>query len=61
MDIRDTLSRLLHQSRRAHTAGKGPLLQLPHTGYLRYDDPRMLGTVARIEQTLLRDGLVRRG
>ncbi len=36
------------------------LLQLPHTGYLAYDDPRMLGTVARIEQTLLRDGLVRR-
>jgi GH15 family glucan-1,4-alpha-glucosidase len=36
------------------------LLQLPHTGYLAYDDPRMLGTVARIEQTLLRDGMVRR-
>ncbi|MDQ3357808.1 MAG: glycoside hydrolase family 15 protein [Actinomycetota bacterium] len=28
------------------------LLQLPHTGYLAYDDPRMLGTVARIERDL---------
>ncbi|WP_243738112.1 glycoside hydrolase family 15 protein [Cellulomonas shaoxiangyii] len=28
------------------------LLQLPHTGYLRHDDPRMLGTVARIEADL---------
>ncbi|MEX5257627.1 glycoside hydrolase family 15 protein [Kocuria arenosa] len=29
------------------------LLQLPHTGFIAYDDPRMLGTVARIEQDLL--------
>lgn len=37
------------------------LLQLPHTGYLDYDDPRMLGTVARIEQDLLTgEGLVHR-
>ncbi|PLC11590.1 glycoside hydrolase family 15 [Kocuria flava] len=28
------------------------LLQLPHTGFVAYDDPRMLGTVARIEQDL---------
>jgi GH15 family glucan-1,4-alpha-glucosidase len=28
------------------------LLQLPHTGFLNYDDPRMLGTVNRIEQDL---------
>ena len=28
------------------------LLQLPHTGFIAYDDPRMLGTVARIEQDL---------
>ena len=28
------------------------LLQLPHTGFLDYADPRMLGTVARIEQHL---------
>lgn len=28
------------------------LLQLPHTGFVRYDDPRMLGTVARIEDQL---------
>ena len=28
------------------------LLQLPHTGFVAYDDPRMLGTVARIERDL---------
>ena len=34
------------------------LLQLPHTGYLAADDPRMLGTVARIEAQLVDgDGL----
>ncbi len=36
------------------------LLTLPETGYLAPDDPRMLGTVAAIEQDLMRDGLVRR-
>ena len=37
------------------------LLQLPHTGYLRPDDPRMLGTVARIESELRDEhGLVHR-
>lgn len=37
------------------------LLQLPHTGYLGYDDPRMLSTVARIEHDLVtEDGLVYR-
>ena len=37
------------------------LLQLPHTGYLSYDDPRMLGTVARIERDLVDEhGLVHR-
>lgn len=37
------------------------LLQLPHTGFLAYDDPRMLGTVARIEQELTDEhGLVHR-
>lgn len=34
------------------------LLQLAQVGYLAYDDPRMLGTVARIEETLIRGGLV---
>lgn len=29
------------------------LLQLPHVGYLDYDDPRMLSTVARIERDLV--------
>ncbi|MBS7547874.1 glycoside hydrolase family 15 protein [Dietzia massiliensis] len=37
------------------------LLQLPHIGYLDFDDPRMLGTVARIEKDLVSDfGLVNR-
>jgi GH15 family glucan-1,4-alpha-glucosidase len=37
------------------------LLQLPHTGFIDYDDPRMLGTVARIERDLRGGaGLVRR-
>jgi GH15 family glucan-1,4-alpha-glucosidase len=36
------------------------LLQLPHVGYVASDDPRMLGTVAAIESSLLRDGLVLR-
>jgi GH15 family glucan-1,4-alpha-glucosidase len=34
------------------------LLQLAQVGYVDYDDPRMLGTVARIEEMLIRDGLV---
>lgn len=33
------------------------LLQLAQIGFVDYDDPRMLGTVAEIERTLLRDGL----
>jgi GH15 family glucan-1,4-alpha-glucosidase len=33
------------------------LLLLPQVGYCRPDDPRMLGTVAAIEQDLLREGL----
>ena len=37
------------------------LLQLPHTGFLAADDPRMLGTVARIERDLVGErGLVHR-
>lgn len=36
------------------------LLQLAQIGYVAYDDPRMLGTVARIEASLLRNGLLRR-
>ena len=37
------------------------LLQLPHTGYLAYDDPRMLGTVERIERDLVtEEGFVHR-
>jgi GH15 family glucan-1,4-alpha-glucosidase len=36
------------------------LLMLPLVGFLRADDPRMLGTVAAIERELLRDGLVER-
>lgn len=36
------------------------LLLLPQVGYCMPDDPRMLATVQRIEETLLRDGLVLR-
>lgn len=36
------------------------LLLLPQVGYCLPDDPRMLATVERIEQTLMADGLVRR-
>ncbi len=45
----------------ATTEVDASLLQLPHTGLVAYDDPRMLGTVARIEQDLVdNSGLVRR-
>ncbi len=36
------------------------LLLLPQVGYCAPDDPRMLATVAKVEETLMRDGLVRR-
>lgn len=36
------------------------LLQLAQIGYLDHDDPRMLGTVAAIEEELLHDGLLLR-
>lgn len=36
------------------------LLLLPQVGYCAPDDPRMLATVAQIERTLMRDGLVMR-
>ncbi|MFD1720055.1 glycoside hydrolase family 15 protein [Amnibacterium endophyticum] len=36
------------------------LLVLPQVGYLKADDPRMLGTVEAIERELLEDGLVMR-
>jgi GH15 family glucan-1,4-alpha-glucosidase len=36
------------------------LLQLPQVGYLDASDPRMLGTVAAIEEDLLHDGLLLR-
>lgn len=36
------------------------LLQLAQVGYIAADDPRMLGTVAAIEEDLLRDGLLLR-
>ena len=40
--------------------GDASLLLLPQVGYCAPDDPRMLATVQRIEQTLIRDGLVLR-
>jgi GH15 family glucan-1,4-alpha-glucosidase len=36
------------------------LLVLPQVGYCRHDDPRMLATVAHMEETLVRDGLLLR-
>ncbi|SDL76418.1 glycoside hydrolase family 15 protein [Microbacterium azadirachtae] len=36
------------------------LLLIPRTGFCAPDDPRMLATVERIEQTLVHDGLVNR-
>ncbi|MGV9714014.1 glycoside hydrolase family 15 protein [Gordonia sp. NPDC003424] len=36
------------------------LLLLPQVGFCAYDDPRMLATVAEIERTLMRGGLVMR-
>jgi GH15 family glucan-1,4-alpha-glucosidase len=36
------------------------LLLLPAVGFLPADDPRIVGTIAAIEKTLLRDGLVMR-
>jgi len=36
------------------------LLLLPQVGYCRPDDPRMLATVAKIEQDLMQDGMLRR-
>ena len=36
------------------------LLVLPQVGFCAPDDPRMLGTVAEIERTLMADGLVHR-
>jgi GH15 family glucan-1,4-alpha-glucosidase len=42
------------------TAVDASLLQLPQVGYLAPDDPRMLGTVAAIEQDLMEQGLLLR-
>jgi GH15 family glucan-1,4-alpha-glucosidase len=36
------------------------LLQIPQTGFLPANDPRMVGTVAAIEQQLMQDGFVLR-
>lgn len=36
------------------------LLQIPQTGFVAYDDPRMLATVAQIERDLMQDGLLLR-
>ena len=42
------------------TAVDAALLQLAQVGYVAPEDPRMLGTVAAIEEDLLRDGLLMR-
>ncbi len=36
------------------------LLMMPLVGFLRCDDPRMLGTIAAVRETLMQDGLVHR-
>ncbi len=36
------------------------LLLIPHVGFLPGDDPRVLGTIAAVEQDLMRDGLLLR-
>ena len=36
------------------------LLVLPQTGFIDGDDPRMIGTIAAVEQDLIRDGLLLR-
>jgi GH15 family glucan-1,4-alpha-glucosidase len=36
------------------------LLQMPELGFLELDDPRLLGTIQAIEETLLRNGFVLR-
>src|SRR5690606_12139821 len=36
------------------------MLVMPQVGFLPPDDPRVVGTVAAIEKTLVRDGLVLR-
>ncbi len=43
-----------------HASVDAALLMLPLVGFIRADDPRMLGTVEAIERTLMRDGLVLR-
>ena len=42
------------------TAVDASLLVLPSIGFVAGDDPRMLGTIAAVEEDLLRDGLVLR-
>jgi len=44
----------------ATTEVDASLLLIPQVGYCAADDPRMLATVAEIERTLMRDGLLRR-
>lgn len=43
-----------------NTEADASLLQIPQTGFVAYDDPRMLATVAHIERELMRDGLLLR-
>jgi GH15 family glucan-1,4-alpha-glucosidase len=42
------------------TGSDASLLTLPQVGFCAYDDPRMLATVAHLERTLMRDGLLLR-
>jgi len=66
-EIRDDIERHGFDSKRntytqyfGSTGVDATLLQLAQIGYIDYDDPRMLGTVAAIEEDLLKDGLLLR-
>src|SRR5690606_16768723 len=41
-----------------HEALDAAVLLMPQVGFLPADDPRVIGTVAAIEKTLMKDGLV---
>ena len=65
--LRDEIDAHGYDARRGHFVQSygaseidAALLVLPQVGFCAPDDPRMLGTVAEIERTLMADGLVHR-
>jgi GH15 family glucan-1,4-alpha-glucosidase len=70
-ELRDSIRHTIDQHHVDHATGAfvqyagavhvdAALLQLPQIGFCAPDDPRMLATVARIEEELLHDGFVDR-